>query len=304
MTSAGRLLATALPPSVQLVEPGDGLPHLAVATPTAFAQLFFHGAHIARWTPAHVSKPVLWLSTRSIYRADKGIRGGVPICYPWFGAHASDRTAPAHGFARLVDWTLTEATESADGDVSVTFVLETTEDLSPLWPHRSRATCRLAVGATLAMALDIENRGHEPFAFEEAFHTYLAVDDIAAVSIAGLERTDYLDKVDAFVRRRQGNDPIRFAGETDRVYLDTEAACRISDPGWSRTIVVSKSGSRSTVVWNPGADRARAFSDIGEGEWRRMVCVETANVGGAAIRLGPGETHTMQAVVSIAEQAG
>jgi D-hexose-6-phosphate mutarotase len=287
---------------VQLVEPEDGLPHLAVAGRAAAAQVFFHGAHIARWAPARVSQPVLWLSTRSLYRADKGIRGGVPICYPWFGAHASDGTAPAHGFARLVDWTLTDAAESADGEVSLTFVLETTEDLSPLWPHRSRATYRLAIGATLAMALDIENRGREPVAFEEAFHTYLSVDDIAAVSIAGLEGTDYLDKVDAFARKRQGSDPIRFSGETDRVYVDTDAPCRITDPGWSRTIVVSKAGSRSTVVWNPGADRARAFSDIGEGEWRRMVCVETANVGDAAIRLAPGETHTMQAVVSIAER--
>ena len=281
------------------MEPPDSLPHLLVASPIANAQLFFHGAHIARWSPAHLPAPVLWLSTRSAYRHDKGIRGGVPICFPWFGPHPVDRTAPAHGFARLAEWTVAEAAESDDGTVLLSFLLETNEGGSPLWPHHARVVYRLAVGVTLGMTLDVENRGLEPFTFEAALHTYFSVHDVARVTIAGLEGTEYLDKVEGFARKRQGDEPIRFAGETDRVYLETEATCRIADPGWSRTIVVRKSGSRSTVVWNPGADTARTFPDIGPGEWRQMLCVETANVGAAAIRLAPGETHTMQAEVSV-----
>jgi D-hexose-6-phosphate mutarotase len=281
------------------VESVGTLPYLAVASLEATAQVFLHGAHLTQWTPARVPAPVLWLSTRSSYHADKGIRGGVPICFPWFGPHASAPTAPAHGFARLVDWTLAEATESGDGTVMLWFVLDTTEVRSPLWPHRCRAAYRLAIGAMLTMTLEVENRDLGPFTFEEALHTYLSIHEIADISLAGLEGTAYLDKVEGFARKRQGSDPIRFSGETDRVYLDTGATCRIADPAWSRTIVVAKSGSRSTVVWNPGAEKARSFPDIGGDEWRQMVCVETANVGAAAIRLAPGEAHTMQAVVSI-----
>jgi glucose-6-phosphate 1-epimerase len=299
--SADHLLQSSLPPSVQLVAPEDGLPHLIVSTRAATAQVFFHGAHLGQWTPAGAGAPMLWLSARSNFRDDKAIRGGVPICFPWFGAHRSDPAAPAHGFARLVDWTLTDAVEAADGTVVLTLVRDVTPGTSPLWPHHCRAMLRLSIGTTLAMTLDVENRGDEPFAFEEALHTYFAVSEIEHVSITGLEQTEYLDKVDGFARKRQPNEPIRFNGETDRVYLETTATCRIVDPGWPRTIVVSKSGSRSTVVWNPWAERARTFADFTADEWRRMVCVETANVRESAIRLASGASHRMHAEISVEE---
>jgi D-hexose-6-phosphate mutarotase len=286
-----------LPPSVRLGS-RQGLRNLEIATPAAAAQAFFHGAHVAEWTPAHAQVPVLWLSTHSHFTEEKGIRGGVPICFPWFGPHESVPAAPAHGFARLVDWTLVGASES-DGAVTLSFGLQTSEASSPLWPHRCRATFTISVGATLAMALAVTSEQDEPFTFEEALHTYCRVEDVERVSIAGLEGTEYLDKVEGFARRRQPAEPIRFSGETDRVYIETTATCRISDPGLSRTIVIAKSGSRSTVVWNPWAERARTFPDFGADEWRQMVCVETANVRDAAVRLAPGESHVLGAEISV-----
>ena len=148
------------------------------------------------------------------------------------------------------------------------------------------------------MTLEVENRDIGPFRFEEALHTYFAVRDVERVSVDGLQTTDYLDKVAAFARKPQGDAPIRFAGETDRVYLDTDAPCVIHDSG-SRRIVITKSGSNTTVVWNPWVEKARAVPDLGDDEWREMVCVETANVGDAAIQLAPGATHTMTAEISI-----
>jgi glucose-6-phosphate 1-epimerase len=269
-----------------------------VATGIATAEVFFHGAHVARWTPAHAASPVLWLSEHSCFQQDKAIRGGVPICFPWFGAAPADPAAPAHGFARLIDWTLDGASETSDGTVVLTFVRDIDEHASRNWPHRCRATYTVSVGASLTMALHVENTGGAPLAFEAALHTYCAVSDIRQVSISGLEETEYLDKVEGFARKRQGRDPIRFSGETDRVYLDTTATCVIADPGWSREIHISKSGSRSTVVWNPGADRARTFSDFGADEWPLMVCVETANVRDAVVRLEPAASHTMRAELS------
>ena len=283
---------------MRLVDTG-GLPHLDIATRAATARVYFHGAQLTQWQPRDAGAPVVWVSAHSHYRRDKPIRGGVPICFPWFGPHDVDATAPAHGFVRLTEWTLTEATESADAVVTLAFVLETDARTSLLWPHRSHVACRLSVGSTLDLALTVQNRDGAPFAFEEALHTYYAVSDIEQITIAGLEHTDYLDKVEAFARKRQGAAPVHFTGETDRVFIDTTATCRIVDPGWSRTIVVGKSGSRSTVVWNPWLERARAFSDFGDDEWRRMVCVETANVGDAAVRLEPGNSHTMQARISL-----
>ena len=300
VASAERLVRSALPSSVQLVEPADGLPHLAIATRSATAQVFFHGAHVAQWRPAGAAAPVLWLSARSYFRDDKAIRGGVPICFPWFGPHPSDPSAPAHGFARLADWTLTGASQEGDGTVALTFVLALDEQATPRWPHRCRVEFHVTIGARLTMMLQVTNTGSDPVTFQEALHTYCAVSDVAQVSIAGLENTEYLDKVEGFARKRHGDAPVRFTGETDRVYVETTATCRIADPGWSRTIVISKSGSVSTVVWNPWAEKAPTFPDLGADEWRRMVCVETANVGAAAIRLPPGRTHVMRAEIAIA----
>jgi glucose-6-phosphate 1-epimerase len=299
VTEIDRLVRASLPPAVRVVTPADTLPRLDIDAGMADAQVFFHGAHPARWQPAGAPAPVLWLSPDSHFRNDKAIRGGVPICFPWFGPHPSERDAPAHGFARLRDWVLVEASESGDGSVHLALALDLTQRDSPLWPHACRVTFRIGIGATLQMVLDVENRDNVPFTFEEALHTYYAVADIETASITGLEDIDYLDKVEGFARTRQGREPIRFTGETDRVYVETTSTCRIIDPDWSRTIVVRKSGSRSTVVWNPGAERARSFPDFGADEWRRMVCVETANVRDAAVRLDPGATHSMSVDISI-----
>lgn len=190
-----------------------------------------------------------------------------------------------------------ERSEAGDGTVVLSLVLDTTAHISPRWPHRSLVTLEVSIGTTLRLALTVENTSDEPFAFEEALHTYLAVSDIRQVAITGLERTAYLDKTEGFARKRQGDDPIRLTGETDRVYLDTEATCHVVDAGHAREIVIRKSGSRSTVVWNPWAERARTFPDFGDDEWRSMVCVETANVREAAVRLEPGASHRMEAEI-------
>jgi D-hexose-6-phosphate mutarotase len=292
------LIRTSLPDWVLLVEGASTLPRLDISTPTAIAQAYLHGAHLTGWQPATTSEPVIWLSANSLFRPDKPIRGGVPICLPWFGPHASDKAAPAHGFARLVDWALTAAEESADG-VTLAFSLRSDGVSPPVWTHPFLATCRLRIGSRLTMELDVQNSGSEPFTFEEALHTYFAVQNVERVTIGGLHKLEYLDKVADFDRMTQDDERIRFTGETDRVYVDTTATCVIHDPGLKRRIVVGKSGSRSTIVWNPWIDKARAMADFGDAEWRSMVCVETGNVGSDAIRLTPDQSHTMRVEISV-----
>ena len=260
-----------------------------------------HGAHLAEWQPSHVREPVLWLSRHSLFQPNKPIRGGVPICFPWFGAHPTNARAAAHGFARLRDWTLVHADESADGTVTLTLSLSGDETMSADWPHRFRATHRIAIGSRLTMSLKIEHLqpSSRPFRFEAALHTYFAVEEVGRVAITGLNDAEYLDKVERFARKRQGPGPIAFAAETDRVYQANTAACVIDDPGYGRRIIVGKSGSNSTVIWNPWIAKARAMADFGDHEWREMVCVETANVGSDAIHLEAGRAHTMTAEISV-----
>lgn len=288
-----------LPPTVRLGPGRNNLDCLTIATARATAEVYLHGAHLTAWRPS-AADPVIWVSADSQFHQDKPIRGGVPICFPWFAAHATDSSAPMHGFARLRAWTL-GGVEDRDGEVHVTFQLSDDEtSRRSAWPHRFKAEYRIAVGAHLAMALDVANTGDVPLTFEAALHTYFAVADIRQVGVTGLAGTEYLDKVDGFARKRQGDPPIRFAGETDRIYLETESACTIRDPGLRRQIGIAKTGSRSTVVWNPWIDRARAMPDFGDDEWPSMLCIETANVRDAAVSLEPGSHHTMTAVITLA----
>lgn len=292
------LVRTSLPSTVALETGEGGLPRLTVVNPLARAEIYLHGAHVTAWQPAGHA-PVLFMSRESQWSAAKPIRGGVPICFPWFGPHATDASAPSHGFARLRDWTLVEARDGEGGDTHLTF--ELTPEASPpaAWPHAFAATYRVSVGTSLILSLEVHNPGAEPFAFEEALHTYFAVRDVHEVEIRGLEHADYLDKVGGTAKRNQGPDPIRFAAETDRIYLDTQATCAIHDAGLGRSIEVRKSGSSATVVWNPWVAKARAMADFADDEWPAMVCVETGNVNVHAVTLGPGGRHVMRATIDV-----
>jgi glucose-6-phosphate 1-epimerase len=299
MATAHPLIRASLPQGVHLVDELGALPYLDVTTEAATARVYFHGAHVAAWHPSHATRPVLWMSARSCFQRDKPIRGGVPVCFPWFGPHPTDQRAPAHGFGRLEDWSLADAHLDGDGVMALTFTLSHAEIAPALWPHPFRITHRIRIGAALTMTLDVENLGSRTFVFEEALHSYFAVRDLAHVTVGGLHRAEYLDKVAGAARKLQEDELISFSGETDRVYLDTPSTCVIHDPGVGRRISVAKSNSASTIVWNPWIDKARAMPDFGDDEWPQMVCVETGNVRPSPVQLPPGDRHTMTAEITV-----
>lgn len=288
----------ALPPSVTLDQSGP-LPCLRVASERhGAAVIYLHGAHLASWQPVGQA-PVLFVSEKSAFDPAKPIRGGVPVCFPWFGPHASDPQAPMHGFARILPWTLTAARDTSEG-ITLTLSLKDDERTrASAWPHPFEATCTVALGASLELSLTVRNTGTTPVTFQEALHTYYSVKDVRQATVTGLEHTDYLDKTDKLARKNQGAMPVRITGETDRIYLSTTASCVIDDPGLGRKITVGKSGSDATVVWNPWIDKAKAMADFGDEEWPSMLCVETCNVGESAITLAPGASHTMTATVTV-----
>ncbi len=284
-----------LPDGVRLDTGEGGFERLVVEHPVASGEIYLYGAHVGSWSPRGV-RPVLWLSPSSPFRDGRAIRGGVPLCFPWFGPARHDASAPAHGFARITPWTLEEANASDD---QVTLVLVLDGDRAPSWHGGAwRATYTVAMGQTLRLSFEVQNLGTDALTFEEALHTYYAVSDVRMTSVDGLAGATFLDKAAGSAGQVQGPDPVRFGTEVDRLYVGTRAACTIDDRGWARRIVVEKTSSDDTVVWNPGPERADAMSDIGEG-WTSMVCVETANVGDHAVTLPPGARHVMAAEIRV-----
>jgi glucose-6-phosphate 1-epimerase len=272
---------------------------LTIETGLCAAELYLHGAHLCRWQPRHQSHPVLWMSESSRFEAGAPIRGGVPICFPWFGTRAGDPSAPVHGIARISAWTLDGAGLEGDGSVVVRLSLDCGALEVPHAPHDLHLAYELHLGRELSMALTVTNRGGVPCTFEEAVHTYFSVGDVRQVSVAGLEGATYVDKVDGGTRKTQPDEPVTIGAETDRLYLDTGTAVTLADRVLGRSIRLEKTGSRSTVVWNPWVAKSRAMPDFGDDEWPGMLCIETANAADNAVTLPPHASHTMTAAIRV-----
>ena len=282
-----------IPGRLTFEEMADGFTVARVTTPFATATVALQGAHVTAYEPKGQA-PVIWLSKLAKFAPGKSIRGGVPVCWPWFGPHAANAQFPGHGFARTVPWRLVEAKALPDGRVRLEFELVETEATRAQWPHASVVRNIVTVGQELEVELATTNTGSVPFQLGQALHTYFTVGDIRRATVAGFEGCEYLDKVDGGQRKRQEG-PVAFTRETDRIYLGTRGCCGILDPVLDRTILITSTGSRSTVVWNPWIEKAEKMGDFGPDGHLGMVCVETANAAEDVITLAPGATHRMAA---------
>jgi len=287
-----------MPPGASLSPGEGGLPRVAIDVPSCTGEIFLHGAHVTRWAP-HGARPVLWTSRESRFEPGRPIRGGVPICFPWFGPHPAYPDRPPHGFARLLPWTLVEVARVGDA-IRVALSLRTAEAQHALWPHPCTLDYSVLFGSELVLELAVRNAGDAPCTLHDALHTYFAVGDVRRVEVEGLGGETFVDKVRGGERAVQDDAPLRIGGETDRVYLATEATTTIVDPVEGRRIVVAKRGSRSTVVWNPWIAKAAAMPDFGDDEWTSMLCVETANALDDAVTLPPGGVHRLRAQIRVA----
>jgi D-hexose-6-phosphate mutarotase len=284
------------------LEPGPGgLDRLRLEASDGEAHVFLHGGHVSHFQPKG-ERPVLWLSRASRFERTHAIRGGVPVCFPWFGPKTGAPEAPMHGFARILPWTLLGATREPSGELEAKLQLMPEAAARAGFRLELGVTLTLGVGRSLRLTLEVHNAHATPVRFEEALHSYFAVSDVTQVRVHGLERTSYLDKTEAMARKPGAAGPIAISAETDRVYLDTTATVTIEDPGWGRRVVIAKTGSATTVLWNPWVAKARAMPDFGDDEWPRMLCVETANVGEQALTLAPGATHVMTATLGVEPQ--
>ena len=288
-----------LPASVT-VEPGrGGLDRVVVATPAATAEVVLQGAHVTAWTPdGH--DPVIWTSQRSAWAPGTPIRGGIPLCFPWFGPGPTSE-AGLHGFARITDWTLVEAAEAGD-DVVLTLALRDVDVVDrTAWPSPFAARLTITVGGSLTVAMSVTNTGEQSMTYQEALHTYLAVGDVRQVTVTGLEDQPFTDRLGVGDQPPAGR-ALSIIGETDRVYPQP-GTITVSDPSLGRTISVTAGGSGNAVVWNPWVAKAAAMTDFGDDEWSQMLCVETCNAFDSAVTLNPGAAATMSAAFRVTRGA-
>src|SRR4051812_8634573 len=205
-------------PEIKFSQGNGGLTKVSISNVAGSAEVYLHGAHVTHFQPRG-QQPVLWMSSASAFKPDKAIRGGVPICWPWFGPNAADPKLPMHGFARVSEWSV-ESTNHGDDRTSVTLRLEPNEAIQKLWPNEFTARFTVTVGAALELELEATNRGKSGMLIAEALHTYFLISDIEKITLAGLTGTSYFDKV-ANSRKIEERDPVKLAGETDNVYLNT-----------------------------------------------------------------------------------
>lgn len=259
--------------------------------------LTLQGAQLLGWEPWD-QEPLIWLSAKAKYQKGKAIRGGIPICWPWFGNVESNSDLPAHGFARNSLWQMKSVEQLPDDAICISLQLMQSEASLKLWPYRCELTISYMFGKNLEIELVSSNLDQSDIELTEAFHTYFHVSHIEHIRIDGLDSVQYIDKLDQG-KIKQQNGSIVFNGETDRVYLNTLNKCYIDDPGFKRRIGIEKSGSLSTVIWNPWVEKAKKLGDMDINGYRDMVCVESGNMASNSITLKPGEQHKLHTIYSI-----
>lgn len=290
----------AIPGALSFEVTEAGLVLAKVTTPACTGELYLQGAHLALWQPAG-TEPVLFLSEQSKFEKGVAIRGGIPVIFPWFGARTATpelpRTdGPSHGFARITDWEVSFAAAMGE-EVHLSLTLVPDRVSNHFGYEHFRVAMQFTLGRTLMVKMTVANESTAstaPLHFEEALHTYLHVGDATKATVRGLQGTEFLDKPDGFKRKTQVEEPLHFERETDRVYLNTEATVCVDDPVLKRMLVVEKSGSHTTVVWNPWSELSHKLADMSDEGWREMVCVETANVSENAVVLEPRSLQTME----------
>jgi len=257
----------------------------------AKATISLQGANILSWIP-NDEEDVIWLSEDASFAKGKSVRGGIPICWPWFGAHETNPDFPAHGFARTIPWEVITTEALEDGNTRISLTTQPQADNETMWPADTTVQFQITIGKKLELELITHNNGTAPITIGQALHTYFKVGDVSKTLLHGLDDTDYLDKLEDFKRKTQQG-LVTIEQEVDRVYLDTATDCVIEDKTLERNIIIIKCGSHSTVVWNPWQETASKMGDLGEEGYKKMLCVESCNAKEDVATIEPGKAHQL-----------
>ena len=271
----------------------NGFKYIEIKNTHAEAKIALQGAHIFHYQ-AHNKKPLLWLSDLAYFEKGKAIRGGVPICFPWFGPHRYDQTLPQHGFARNQNWKLLSEDDLEDGSTQLQLQLTHNDETKALWEYNFLLIFNITIGKELTMQLTTINCDSEAFDITQALHSYFNVSNITNVSVEGLEKSIYYNSLDKGLEKQ--HTAISIEEEIDRIYLDSSPKITLVDK--EQKIELDQEGSNSLVVWNPWKEKAKAMADIQDNGYKTMLCLETANAMKDFILLAPNESHTLKVTIS------
>ena len=292
----------AIADQLRFVAGPGGLPLVQVRNAHAEAVVSLHGAQVLSFRPVGAGADVLFVSERAHFQAGKAIRGGVPVCWPWFGADPQGLGRPSHGIARTRLWSVRGTASTPEGETEITLGLVDTPETLAIWPHAFHLALQITVGATLQLALTTRNTGEAPFAITQALHSYFTVGDIAMTTVTGLDGCHYTDKAAGGAVKQQAG-AVAFAAEVDRIYTGAPAELALVDGALQRSVHIHAEGSRTAVVWNPWATLAAGMADLQDDEYRRFVCMETANAGDEVVTVPPGGEHRLVAEFGLSPRA-
>jgi len=284
---------------VGFAELEEELVFVTVSNKYAEADICLYGAHITNFKP-HKTMGILWMSPESSFQEGVPIRGGIPVCFPWFGPHKTDSSKPQHGFARLMYWNVLETTIQPKGETLVRLQLCSSPETKAYWNHDFCAELSVIVGKTLTVTLKVTNTSSTPFEYTTALHSYFNISSIEEITIEGLQNTKYHNQLEPgdYI---QETEKLEIHKAETRHYYDTEATCLVNDPVFGRRISIEKTGSKVTTVWNPGEETCIKIDDMPDDAFHTFVCVETVNAFNDTLKLAPGETHETTAIIGLEE---
>lgn len=282
---------------IEIVEGKGGFPVIAVSNVKAKAKISIYGGQVLSFQPEGEDE-LLFVSENAYFQEGKATKGGIPICWPWFGPDPENKGRASHGFVRNRMWKLMSTATTTDGETKVRLGISDSEETREIWPYSFELVIDIVIGSQLTVTLITQNKSEEAFTITQALHTYLSVGDINKVKVFGLEETAYLDKPDGGARKTQPGE-IVVTEEVDRIYTDVKPEIIVEDGEKGRRIRVSSTGSRTAIVWNPWVEISKQMADLAELDYQRFICVETANAANEVVEVAAGEEYRLQAVYSI-----
>jgi len=280
------------------IEIEHGFTYIEINNSKAHATISTYSGQVLSYRPKDQQHDLLFVSDKAYYEDGKAIKGGIPVCWPWFGPDPDDQGRPAHGFVRNRQWSVSASESLADGSTRVVLSLTDNDATRAIWPHPFRLDIEITVGDSLRVALLTHNSGDQSVTISQALHSYFQVGDISQIRVLGLDGTDYLDKVDGAARKTQAG-PVTIDGEVDRIYTGVTGEQVIDDESLGRKVHITSRGCSTAVVWNPWADIAASMGDLDDDDYRKMICVETANAGPETVEIAAGDEYRLEAEYTI-----
>lgn len=285
---------------VEFVSGKGDFPHIQVTNDKATALISVYGGQVLSFQPTGASNDVMFLSENAYYKPGKAIKGGAPVCWPWFGPDPEGKGRPSHGFARNRLWQVKGTEALADGGTQIILGFSDTDDTRELWPNSFELAIEITVAEALNIALVSKNTGDQPFDITQALHTYFTIGDITQTKVLGLDGTTYIDKVDDGKVKPQSG-AIEVSSEVDRIYQGVPSELSIEDGALNRRINVTSTGSKTAVVWNPWTDISVKMADLQDDDYSRFICVETTNAAEDVVTVPAGGEYRLETTYAIAE---